>query len=315
MDAQGKQLAALSFCAFTVPAVLILPAVGWLWAGLATLLAALLLGSLLCLRKAPLAENVVSLSLGKTLLIALVLWNLIALGVAARQLCESFPTAHPSPLIGLLLLLLAAYCGKKRSLPVAAICFFLLLGLYGLFFAFALPDLNVDFLQPAATPSISLLTAALLPFNVVWLCQGKRKLPVFWLLGGVLFAVAAAMVTAGILSAPVTAQTEFPFYEAAKSITLLGSIQRLEPLVSAGLCLGGFCLLSLLCSVNETLIFAISPQRKNLSALINFLAGGAICLLSNYFSGNIIALGTTIFWGIFPFILLIVVNQKNIKKI
>ena len=264
MDAQGIQLAALSFCAFTVPAVLILPSAGWLWAGLATLLAAVLLGLLLWLRRGSLAETAASLSLGKGLLAALFLWNLIALGMAASQICESFPTAHSSPLIGLLLLLLAVFCGKERSLPVGAICFFLLLGLYGLFFAFALPDLNADYLQPVVTPPLRSLTAALLPLNVVWLCKGKRKLPAFWLLGGVAFAVAAALVTAGILSAPVTAQKEFPFYEAAKSITLLGNIQRLEPLVSAGLCLGGFCLLSLLCAVNETLIIAIAPQRKNL---------------------------------------------------
>lgn len=312
---EGKKLVALSFCAFTVPAVLILPSAGWLWAGLATLISGVLLWGLLWLRRGSLTEETSKKPLGKALLLALFLWNLIALGMAARQLCESFPTAQDSPLVGLLLLLLAAYCGKKRSLPVGAVCFFLLLGLYGLFFAFALPDLNGEYLRPQGAPPLRTLTAALLPLNAVWLCKDKKKFSVFWIIGGVAFAVAASVVTAGILSAPVAAQMKFPFYEAAKSITLLGSIQRLEPLVSAGLCLGGFCLLSLLCAVNEELVSALAPQRKKLSSLTNFLAGGAVCLASQHFSSNFIALGTTIFWGILPFFLLLVVNQKNIKKI
>lgn len=314
MDARGKQLCALGFCAFTVPAVLLLPGAGWLWAGLASLFSAVLLGILLRLkgeRELLEAEN----GLSKGLLFCLLLWTFLALGAAARQLCAIFPTAEETPLVGLLLLLLAAYSSEKnRSLPVAAICFFFLLGLYGLLFGFSLPNLRGEFLRPHKPASWMALTAALLPLNLIYICKRKAKKPYLWLTGGVVFAVIAALVTMGSLSPGVALTTKFSFYEAAKSVTLIGSIQRLEPLVSVGLCLGGFCMLSLLCAVGQSVFFALRPQSKKLAGLINFFGGVLGFCLTGFLKGGIIAAGATIFWGFLPFLLLLVGKEKNIKN-
>lgn len=320
MEARGKQLGALGFCAFSVPAVLILPTAGWLWAGIASLLAAVLLGLLLYLNRnhcAGLADLSGKTWLGKSLLALLLLWNLFALGAAARQLCGIFPTAQQSPLIGLLLLLVAAYAaGKKLAPVVAALCFFFLLGLYGLLFGFSLPNLQPEYLKPVVAVPWEKLTAVLAPLSVIYLYRGEKKgKPAWWLLGGAVFAMLAALVTVGSLSPAVTAQSPFPFYEAAKSVTVLNAIQRLEPLVSAGLCTGGFCLLSLLCSVNGELLRTFCPGTEKISGRINFLAGGACLWMSGLSNGAFIAVGTTIFWGVFPFLLLIIGRQKNIKKI
>lgn len=94
MEARGKQLGALGFCAFSVPAVLILPSVGWLWAGIASALGAVLLGLLLHLSRSQgvgLAHMAGKSPPGKGLLGLLLLWNLFALGAAARQLCGISP--------------------------------------------------------------------------------------------------------------------------------------------------------------------------------------------------------------------------------
>lgn len=319
MEARGKQLGALGFCAFSVPAVLILPSVGWLWAGIASVLGAVLLGLLLHLSRnheGSLAQMSGKTPLGKGLLVLLLLWNLFALGSAARQLCGIFPTAQQTPLIGLLLLLAAAYAaGKKLAPVVAALCLFFLLGLYGLLFGFSLPNMRPEYLKPVSTVPWEKLTAVLAPLSVIYLCRGEKKgRPTWWLLGGVVFAVLAALVTVGSLSPAETAKSTFPFYEAAKSVTVLGAIQRLEPLVSAGLCAGGFCLLSLVCSANGELLHGICPGTEKFSGLINFLAGGGCLWLSGLSSGAFVAAGTTIFWGIFPFILLVLGKQKNIKN-
>ena len=319
MNARGRQLGALGFCAFTVPAVLLLPSVGWLWAGIASFLAAVLLGLLLYLnrnRALPLAQAVAGSPLGKALLLLALLWNFFALGAAAKQLGAIFPTAEQTPLIGLLLLLLASYAAQKnRVLPVSAICFFFLLGLYGLLYGFSLPDLQKEYLKPVQSPTRTALTSALAPISLIYLCRGEKGKPVFWLLGGVVLALLAALITAGSLSPPVVSTLEFPFYEAAKSITLLGAIQRLEPLVSAGLCAGGFCLLSLLCAVTGELMSALCPKTEKLSGMVNFFLGGSCFWLSGLLSGKTVALGTTIFWGLLPFLLQLLGKQKNIKKI
>ncbi len=317
MNARGRQLGALGFCAFTLPAVLLLPSAGWLWAGGASLVSAALLGLLLYFgknRPLPLAQAAAAKPLGKALLLLALGWNVLALGAVTRTLCAIFPTAEKTPLIGLLLLLLAAYAAqKKRSLPVGAICFFFLLGLYGLLFGFSLPDLQKEYLNPVQNPKWTVLTSALAPMGLIYLLRGEKGKPILWLLGGVIFALLAALITAGSLSPQVASRLEFPFYEAAKSITLLGSIQRLEPLVSAGLCAGGFCLLSLLCAVNGELLGVFLPRGEKLSGPVNFFLGAGCFWLSGLLSGEFFALGTTIFWGLLPFLLQLLVTQKNIK--
>ncbi len=319
MNTREKQLSALGFCAFALPAVAILPSAGWLWAGLASIAAALLLGILLYIcekRRLPLCQGAAARPLGKLLLLLLLLWNLLALGQTVGQLCEIFPTARETPLIGLLLLLLAAYAaGKKRLLPVAAIGFFFLLGLFALLYGFALPELQREYLGPQTRPAWPLLSAALSPLLLVYLRAASPKTApkrgiVIWLLGAVVFALLAALIAAGSLG-PAALQEPFPFYEAAKSVTVLNAMQRLEPLVSAGLSIAGFCLLGLICAVNGEILAALGLGGENFPILINFLLGGACIFFFGAIPKGLTAFGTTIFWGILPFLLLGIDFQKN----
>ncbi len=326
MNTQGKQLSALGFCAFALPAVAILPRAGWLWATLASLTAALLLGILLYIcekRRLSLCQGAAARLPGKILLLMLLLWNFLALGQTAGQLGEIFPTARQTPLIGLLLLLLAAYAaGKKRLLPVAAIGFFFLLGLFALLYGFGLPEIKIDRLAPQSPPSWPILSAALSPLLLVYLRAVRPNAPgrkaktalSIWLLSAVAFSFLAALMTVGTLG-PAAAQEAFPFYEAAKSVTVLNVMQRLEPLVSAGLTIAGFCLLGLICAVNGAILSTLRLGGENFATLTNFFLGGACLFLFGGISKGLTALGTTIFWGILPFLLLGIDFQKNFKKI
>lgn len=318
-QASSRQLGALGFCAFTVPAVLLLPREGWLWATAAALgTAGLLLFALFLQRKndLPLAQRAAQSKVGKGLLVLALLWNLILLGAAARQLCAAFPDGGDTPLVGLLLLLLSAYAARRGRGPrVAAILFFFLLGLYGLLFGFSLTELRGAYLSPVKTVEPIRLSAALAPLCLLYLYRGKAKGGWLWCLGGVLLAFVAAFMTAGILSASVAGQERFALYEAAKSVSIFGVIGRLEPLVSAAVSLGGFCLLYLLCAANGEILRALCPEKILPIAPINFFFGMAFFWSATLLPGGFIATGTAIFWGIFPLGTLLLGARKKFEKI
>ncbi len=142
-------------CAASVPAVLILPRVGWLWACGASILSAVLLG--LCTRRPPCPSRAAD---GARLV-----WTLLVLGAAARRLCAAFPQRE-SILIGLLLLLLAVYA-SARGEPVltraGTVCCLLLLALYAVLLLFSLPTLHRAWLRPQLKTDWTLLPCALLP--------------------------------------------------------------------------------------------------------------------------------------------------------
>ena len=302
----ARQLYALGFCVFTVPAILLLPRVGWLWAAITAAVTALVCGAVILLRRkapCPVAKLAAKSSWGKAGLTLTLLWNLLMLGCFARLLCAAYPTGSAYPLVGLLLLLLAVYAGQKGPCVIAsvgAIVFFFLLVFYALLFGFALPELRTQWLVPVTGATWQLLPAALAPLSVVYLSGGEKGKPLPWLLGGVALAVLAALMTAGSLSPRVAAAEIFPFYTAAKSVSILGAMERLEPLVSAALTAGGFCLLATLAAADKKIFTALLPESKASSALLQLLPALAGFWLSERFSATVLALGITIFWGIFP---------------
>lgn len=319
-DERGaRQLCALAFCAFTVPAVLLLPRLGWLWATVAALGAAGLLALLLFLRaqcpNGP-AELAAESRLGKVTLSTALGWNCLMLGAAAGQLCAAYPTGSAYPLVGLLLLLLAAYAadrGEAVVLRACAVSFFFLIIIYSILLAFALPQ--VRWLSAPRTVEWTRLPAALAPVGVIYLAgeKGKKGRCAAWLLGGSVFAAAAAFVTGGVLSPSVAVQESFPFYAAAKSISLFGAMERLEPLVSAAVTVGGFALLCLLCLVNARMQRALFSASRR-TGWVNFFAGIAGMYLAPRLSGALSAAGTAIFWGLLPLTVLFVGARKNLEK-
>ena len=312
---RSRQLCATAFCAFAVPAVVLLPRAGWLWTAVACLAVAALVLVLHALRgEKSLAEAAAAATGGKAALWALWAWNLLLLGAASRLLCGLYPGG--GPIIGLLLLLLAVYAagkGAQTVLRVSAVSFFFLIGLFALLDAFALPQLHTAWLAPVTQADGTLLPWALVPLTGVWLAREKTK-PLGWCLGGGALAVLAALVTAGSLSPCVAAGLDFPFYDAAKSVSVLGAMERLEPLVSAALTAGGFSLLGLLCAVNLELWRVLVPGERRWGTPLNFLAGGTSLWCSGLIPAAILAVGNTIFWGFLPFLPLLIENQKNLRK-
>lgn len=315
----ARQLYALGFAAFTVPAILLLPRTGWLWAAVFAAAGAAVLAVLIFLRRRcakPLADIAAANIAGRIALIAALLWNWLMLGRIAAFLCRAYPSGDAFPLVGLLLLLLAVWAAQKGSSAVirtGAIVFFFLIGFYLLILGFSLPDLRPAWLLPDLRPIPTVLPAVLSPVSVLYLWEGgdRERSPALWLLGGCALAVLAALVTAGSVSPSVARQEVFPFYTAAKSVKLFGAMERLEPLVSAALTAGGFCLLGTLCAANGKILSVFFPQPARFAALSNFLVGGACLWGSNVVSEGVFALGMGIFWGMFPLMTLFLGSRKK----
>lgn len=307
-----KSLCALGFCAFTVAAVLYLPSAGWLWAGLTAGGVALFLLLLVWLRRRAgldLTAYGARSFWGRGTLCLLMGWNFLILGAAAGNLCAAYPTGTPYPVVGLFLLLMAAWAaGKGAAEPVAAIVFFFLAALYALLLAFALPQ--TAFSAPTVQASWTLLPGALSPVCVLYLCRadGQRVRVWPWLLGGVGLAVLCALVCSGISG-------NFPFYAMTQSLSLFGIVERFEPLVSVGLTAGGFCLLALLCCINGRALESMLPKAgRRFAVVVNFSLGCAGLWLSQYLSAAVLATGTAIFWGALPLGTLLVANTKKFRK-
>ncbi|MBQ6430279.1 MAG: LPXTG cell wall anchor domain-containing protein [Oscillospiraceae bacterium] len=319
MTANARQYYALGFAAFTVPAILILPKTGWLWAAVFAAAGATALAGLIVLRRRrqkSLVRLAAGSAAGRAALLAVLLWNDLILGRIAAYLCRAYPSGSAFPLVGLLLLLLALYAAQKGGgaiLRAGAIVFFFLIGFYLLILGFSLPDLRLSWLKPDLRPIWTAFPAALAPVSVLYLFEGENKegKPTLWLIGGVLLALLAALVTAGSVSPPVARQEIFPFYTAAKSVKLFGAMERLEPFVSAALTAGGFCLLGTLCAANEKILSVYVPKPTKLAALTNFSVGGACVWASGVVSEGIFAIGMTIFWGLIPLLTLLLGERKK----
>ena len=288
MSTHSKQLGALSFCAATVPSVLFLPQVGWVYAGAAIIIVSILF----CVASNfPICKT-------RRILIALLVWNFVALGATADAICAAFPDGNA--LIGILLLLLAAYAaGKNRILSVGAAALFILLILYSMLIGFSIPKMQWQ-TRPL---NWQILSTALTPMLCLFLRRDHER-PRLWLIGAILLTVLVAAATGPADS----------FYTAMKSISILGAMERLEPLVSVALTIGAFCLLGMICTVNETIISKLFASKKNCTDFANFFLGGVGIYLSRVLGSTVLAIGTAIFWGLIPLLPLLVEIGKKLRK-
>lgn len=183
---------------------------------------------------------------------ALVLvWTVLVMGWTALLADAAFPMVDGFPSLGWILLLLAAVGCRKGPGACArcagVLCLFLV-ALYGTVAGFALPDVQWRELGPAGQwqDGVWALGVFLLPGAVWYLpCRRSRK-KTAWVLMLALPVCAAllAAVTAGVLTPELAGELSAPLYTLAQSVSLFGVLERIEPLLSAAMTMGVFCLLT-----------------------------------------------------------------------
>ena len=210
-----------------------------------------LLASLICLLCTCLVWRWAADSNGK--LISLLQWLLLAAVLSA--LCQKAPRSWPQgghkavSLILLALALWSAWKGPSASARVGCVLFWFILLLYLILLGAGIKEIEPRWLIPGRQEVNSLGCILLLTPAAASIHLNKRAACKPRLLLITAFCTAAAMVTAGVLSPQVAASKENAFYEMARSLNLLGQARRFEAVLSAGMTVGWFSLLSLYLSL------------------------------------------------------------------
>lgn len=185
---RNRQLCAVTLAAASVPALLYLPRLGWVWATAAAAISALLLG--LCGRRcAPggLTEVIPAAfgRAGRAVLALVLLGGSLLLGGAARALCAIYPESRGGPLTGLLLLLAAAYAaerGEETVLRSGAILFFFLTAVEAVILGFSAVQVRAVWLAPqkGRVPFAAMTAGGFCLLSVLCLANAKTARAIGW---------------------------------------------------------------------------------------------------------------------------------------
>lgn len=242
---------------------------------------------------------------GKVLIGAALLWTVIAMAWTAQLADAAFPMVDGFPALGWILLALAAWGSRKGAAACArcagVLCLFLLV-LYGVVIAFSVPDMQVKNLPPRGLwlDGAEVLGLCLLPACLWYLpCRKRSKRPA-WGLGVLLIlgTTALAAVTAGVLSPELAATLPAPLYTVAQSVSLFGVLERIEPLLSAAMTMGVFCLLSAMaCSCH---VLADQLRKSPWNGVGSCIAAGVLMGVARGLPVLVLTAGTLIFWVSVP---------------
>lgn len=252
---------------------------------------------------------------GRILVLLTLLWTVLVMGWAACLADAAFPMVDGFPGLGWVLLALAAWGSQKGTGACArcsgVLCLFLT-ALYGVIVVFAVPDVDWNWLAPRGGWKDGVWAAGLflLPAGVWYVpCSRSRKGPA-WQMAFLLpvFAAALAAVTVGVLSPELAAERPVPLYDLAQSVSVLGVVERIEPLLSAAMTMGLFALLSSLACACRGLLDQIRPWRWN-GAAACVVSGGAMYLIRPL-PLELLTVGAVVFWLLIP-LLVVVLASKN----
>ncbi|MBQ9762219.1 MAG: hypothetical protein IJV82_03980 [Oscillospiraceae bacterium] len=223
---------------------------------------------------------------------------LIVVGSMMKDAARCWPGDN-YPAVPLILLALAAWSawkGPSAAARTACVLFWAVLLIYIVVFASGVQGVELRWLKPRRPePNWPLLLLLLVPSSSIPLLNKEGRWGIRLLLP-ILFAVAASMIVAGVLSPGLARELERPFYEMSRSLDLFGVAKRFEAVISAAMTVGWFCLMSLSLS-----LIAGGVKRWPKGAIVVAalaMAGWMLCDL--HISGGILLLLATVFWVAFP---------------
>ena len=190
---------------------------------------------------------------GKGILLLTLVWLVVLAAWSANLADAAYPMVDGYPVLGWTVLAMAAWGSWKGAAVcagcVGVLCLFLL-GLYGTVSAFAVPDITLAYLIPQGQwKSLGLVMGLLLVPAAIWYLPCKRTREELPWKTALLLPVGAGLlgaVTVGVLSPALARSLASPLYTVAQSVSVFGVVERIEPLLSAAMTMGAFCLLAVL---------------------------------------------------------------------
>ena len=257
--------------------------------------------------------------LPRVLAISVLAWLVFLMAWTADLANGAFPMVNGYPVLGWAILALAAWGAGKGMAACArcagVLCLFLA-ALYGVIAVFALPDVQIQYLMPSGTWQDGLLSAGLflLPAAVWYLPCTRSKKRAAWQMALVipLASTLLAAVTVGVLSPTLAREVPSSLYVLAQSVSLFGVVERIEPLLSAAMTMGVFCLVSVMACACARL-WGKLPLRKWSSVICCVVAAVLMKWLRNT-DLWIVAAGNLIFGLILPVAVLWMGERKKKRQ-
>ena len=299
-----KRLAAWLFAAITPPAIQLIGGASWLWTLAVT--AGCLFACLLCLGwgKQP---------RGRIVSILYWLTTLCLMGTLAGETMNSWQTgAHVAvPLVLLALAASSALKGPSAAARVGCVLFWFVLGIYLLVFGAGIREVRPMWLRPAkGTEPWLIIPLLLTPVGVIPLLKEKeRRITGLPLIG--IFVLLASVITLGVLSPMVAANTDNAFYEMTRSLSILETARRFEAVISAAMTVGWFALMSLYLTLCGHWAEEIKPGGRKTGIVLGAVVSGVLTLCDLHIDGRILAVWTTVFWVATPLITQGIDKQKK----
>ena len=317
----GRQAGAWGFCAVSVPAVLTCAGLGWGWVllGCAIAVGYYVLTQELAGGAVYLPELTVRAfgnAAGRTTLVIGGAFTLLAAAQTARRAGIAFPDGTAELAGGVIVLLgtLAGEKGAKQATKVCGVLFLVLAGLYTIIILAAAKNVQLRWMEPwgGARQTLEVVPPLLVLTCLRFLPGRKAAVKSGWLGLLAVCPAAFAALTAGCLSPRLTQQLTFPFYTVSQSLSVLGVMERLEPIVSAALFMGFFALESLLLEAGREQIERAAPiiAGKRWARAALGIAVFGLSFLTDGIPAEVWALGAAVCWGIAPLLTQLIVAIK-----
>ena len=300
----SRQLSAWLFAGMTPVLIQLLGGGSWLWTGLAGIVSVLAAGWVWRSKWEPKRWQCP----------LLLFYIIIVIGEMTHGSAESWPEGNSYPAVPLILLVLAAWSAQKgpsAAARVGTVLFWVVLIMYLVVFGAAVKDVELKWLQPhGRTPDPMGLLLLLTPAAAACLLRSGEKCGPRLTLPAIV-ALCAGLITAGVLSPAVADKTDGAFYEMSRSIYLMGSARRFEALISAGMTVGWFAMLSLYLTVCGTIFQSLFGRWGKAGLWICALAAAAWLLCGLHIPGWILLITGSVFWVALP---VLTQGLEKIKK-
>ena len=317
----GRQAGAWGFCAVSVPAVLTCAGLGWGWVLLGCAIAVgyyvltqELAGGAVYLPE--LTVRAFGKAAGRVVLAIGGVFTLLAAAQTARRAGIAFPDGTAELAGGVIVLLgtLAGEKGAKQAAKVCGVLFLVLAGLYTIIILAAAKNVQLRWMEPwgGARQTLEVVPPLLVLTCLRFLPGRKAAVKSGWLGLLAVCPAAFAALTAGCLSPRLTQQLTFPFYTVSQSLSVLGVMERLEPVVSAALLLGFFALESLLLEAGREQIERAAPiiAGKRWARVALGIVVFGLSFVTDGIPAEAWALGAAVCWGIAPLLTQLIVAIK-----
>lgn len=246
------------------------------------------------------------------------LWIVLMMGWAACLADTAFPMVDGFPILGWVMLALAAWGSRKGAAACAGCCgvlYLFLIVLYGIVVVFAIPDIKTEYLKPVGSWEEAVWTVGvcLLPASV-WYVPGQRaQKGLTWGMALLLpiFAAVLAAVTAGVLSPVLARGRAVPLFDLAQSVSLFGVVERIEPLLSAAMVMGVFALLSVLACACQSIGSTI--RKWNWHGTAACILAGAVMYGTKNLQLILLTIGAVAVFACFP-VIAVIVDAHRKKK-